>query len=244
MIGISACLFKFVAVVIGAERYVKWLGYTPTDSADYFRAAEQCWIKVEQAKYYRAEIDFCRGNPRVIPSGMKTVSSVVQQLKLFLDSHGILRCQTRLEDPDMSYSARCPILLPKRSHYTKLLVWAIHQRVGHAGVLQTLSQLRQEYWVPQGRQLARNVVRQCIQCRKVLATPYPVLAPPALPDFRVKRVDAFETCGVDFAGPFIVKGKGQRLLPAYICVFTCAVSRAVHLETLFGMSVSEFMNGV
>jgi hypothetical protein len=102
------------------------------------------------------------------------------------------------------------------------------------------------------------------------ASPYPVLAPPSLPDFRVQRVDCFHTTGVDFAGPLVIgtistvirkrkkkvkknkkkeeeKNKKKEEDPdrkVWLVVFTCAVSRNVHSEVLDGMTVTDLMHGL
>ena len=91
------------------------------------------------------------------------------------------------------------------------------------------------------------------------AAPYPVLAPPPLPDFRVQRVEVFGCTGIDFAGPMHLsvassRKKGQKVSKerqdlegeksVYLIVFTCAVSRNVHAEVLYRMSVSDLMHGI
>ena len=118
------------------------------------------------------------------------------------------------------------------------------------------------YWVPQARQEIRNILRQCMKCRLVIAAPYPILAPPSLPDFRVQRVDCFHTTGIDFAGPLVIgtlsniKRKRRKRIgvaakeekdldrKVWLVVFTCAVSRNVHAEVLDGMMVSDLMHGI
>lgn len=46
----------------------------------------------------------------------------------------------------------------------------------------------------------------------------------------------FEVTGVDYAGPLYLKG-GEK---AWICLFTCAVYRAVHLELVTPLSTEAF----
>ena len=63
-------------------------------------------------------------------------------------------------------------------------------------------------------------------------------APPGLlPEDRVRDAAAFEVIGIDYAGPLFLSG-GQK---AYICLFTCAVYRAVHLELVTSLSTEEFL---
>ena len=65
-----------------------------------------------------------------------------------------------------------------------------------------------------------------------------------LPDIRLKLpLRAFDRVSVDFAGPFITKqGRGKRREKRYLCLFTCLVSRAVHLEMAYGLDTDSFIN--
>ena len=56
------------------------------------------------------------------------------------------------------------------------------------------------------------------------------LETPALPVYRVHCNHCFENVGVDFAGPLYCKEKTGDMSKVYILLFTCCVTRAVHLE--------------
>ena len=74
---------------------------------------------------------------------------------------------------------------------------------------------------------------RCNICRRFQGRSYPVLESPDLPEFRVRNVHTFSCVGVDFAGPLFVKSKikdDPEMTKVYIALFTCATSRAVHLE--------------
>ena len=56
---------------------------------------------------------------------------------------------------------------------------------------------------------------------------------PSLPNFRVNCSFAFESVGVDFAGPLYVKevySRNENLNKCYLLLFTCATTRTLHLE--------------
>ena len=56
---------------------------------------------------------------------------------------------------------------------------------------------------------------------------------PELPTYRLSTEFAFQTTGLDFAGPLYVKdicGKDSTMHKAYILLFTCATTRNIHLE--------------
>lgn len=50
----------------------------------------------------------------------------------------------------------------------------------------------------------------------------------------------FEVTGVDFAGSLYVKAQGS-LKKLYIALFTCAVTRAIHLELVSDQSTENFL---
>jgi len=61
-----------------------------------------------------------------------------------------------------------------------------------------------------------------------------------LPSDRVKASKPFAVTGIDFAGPLYIK-VGNNMHKAYITLFTCASTRAVHLELCNYMSTDKFL---
>ena len=66
----------------------------------------------------------------------------------------------------------------------------------------------------------------------------PQMAP--LPDMRVLRTRPFQHTGVDFAGPLYIKTNPDESAKTYIALFTCATTRAVHLELTAEMTAKTF----
>ena len=56
------------------------------------------------------------------------------QFGLFKDDDQMWRCGGRLENAGLSFSAKHPVLLNKRYHFTSLIVRRAHRRVQHDGV--------------------------------------------------------------------------------------------------------------
>ena len=63
--------------------------------------------------------------------------------------------------------------------------------------------------------------------------------PPALPTFRVQEQAPFTFTGVDYAGPLYTRSNGANKV--WICLFTCCVTRAIHLELVTDMSTETFI---
>ena len=164
------------------------------------------------------------------------------QFNLFLDDKGLWRCGGRLENANLPYSTKHPILLPRAHHITSLIVWDAHRRVQHNGVKETLTEIRARYWIVKGRSLVKSTIRHCVLCKRFEGTPYHGPVPPPLPTFRVQEEPPFSYTGVDFAGPLHVRTTGSsEANKAWICLFTCCVVRAVHLEIVSDMSTETFI---
>ena len=59
-----------------------------------------------------------------------------------------------------------------------------------------------------------------------------------LPEDRIRPASLFTNVGVDFAGPLYLRDSNDK---AYICLFTCAITRAVHLELVSNTTVQRFL---
>ena len=52
----------------------------------------------------------------------------------------------------------------------------------------------------------------------------------------------FANCGVDFAGPFVVKLTRKVTAKRCLCLFSCASTRAVHIEVAYSLHTASFLN--
>lgn len=195
--------------------------------------AEQEWIAYTQVKHFKDTITSVKEDKR---------TNLKSQLGLFLDKKGLLRCGGRLENADICESARNPLLLPKQSKFTDLIIESCHKKALHAGVAQTLGLIRHRYWIPHGRSSVKAVLRQCTICRRHEGGPYTMPMMPPLPKCRVSESVPFTYTGIDYFGPMFIKNKSESQ-KTWICLFTCLVTRAVHLELLHNMSAEQFLLG-
>ena len=111
------------------------------------------------------------------------------------------------------------------------------------GTSQMLAKLPERYWLMRGREEIHEVISRCNQCKVRKATPANQLMAP-LPSIRLKEpLRAFARIGLDFAGPYITKqGRGKKQAKRYLCLFTCLLSRAEHLELAYGLDTNSFLN--
>lgn len=64
------------------------------------------------------------------------------------------------------YNARYPVLLPKDHYFTHMIALECHKKSNHAAISATYNLLRQEFWIPQVKQLVRKNFKHCITCKK------------------------------------------------------------------------------
>ena len=156
------------------------------------------------------------------------------------------QCGGRLRNVELAYSTKypIPILLPHGHPVSALIVNYAHRCVCHNGVKETLTGVRRRYWIVKGRSFAKNIVHKCTVCKRYMYEAAPIRGPPIppLPEFRVKDNPAFTYTGVDFAGPlFVRESSSSSSTKVWICLFTCLVTRAIHLDIVEDLSTNTFM---
>ena len=233
---------KLVNVTYFVLKAVKLFRKSKIIESELLFEAETLLIKSVQVSHFPVEY---REAPRQInnlPVHGKMSTPLLKQLGLFMDQTGLLRCRTRLESAEITYDSKFPLLIPRKSHFTKLLILHFHCKMYHAGVESTLSQLRQQYYVPKGRREVRNVLGGCLTCVRLKANPYIPVNSPALPKFRVSEDRIFTYVGCDFAGPLYCKPVDSKsAVKCYILIYTCLVTRAIKLELVHKLTVTCFI---
>lgn len=157
-----------------------------------------------------------------------------------IEKEKILYCTGRLGDSELDSEAKEPIVLPRRHKFTELVITECHKSVMHCGIRSTLAQFRSKYWISKGRQEVKRLLNRCLICKRWKCKSYAKPQQAALPAFRAKRAAPFENSGVDFAGPLFAKTKGG-MSKVYIALFTCCVTRAVHLELVQDLTAATFL---
>ncbi|XP_054727158.1 uncharacterized protein LOC129236895 [Anastrepha obliqua] len=169
-------------------------------------------------------------------------SSNLRSLNPFLDATGLIRVGGRLQNADLSFNARHPIVLPKHHPLTNGIIKYFHQKLLHAGPQALLATIRLQYWPIGGRKSVTAVLNKCLRCFRAK----PILMRHImgnLPAERVRSQRPFYTTGVDFCGPFSYKSEVRNRPPTkcYICVFICFATKATHLELVRDLSTNSFL---
>ena len=118
----------------------------------------------------------------------------------------LVRVGGRLSNAELSFLQKHPVILPRTSRLSLLLVRRVHLTSGHA---RTQKQMMGD-----------------------------------LPAARVTPAPPFSVVGLDYAGPFQVKRGNPRhptIIKAYACIYTCFITRAVHIEAVTDMTTEAFL---
>lgn len=194
-------------------------------------------IKLVQMSEFNSEINALKGNQSL------SCSSKILALNPFLDDSSILRVGGRLRHANLAYDKKHPILLPKRHILTDLIVKHSHEYLLHASSQLVQSFIQEHYWILGARDVIRHFIRKCVKCCKIRASVTNQMMSD-LPSSRISPAPTFLKCGVDYAGPFqikAIKGRGSKSFKAYIALFVCFVTRAIHLELVTDLSAEAFI---
>lgn len=167
-------------------------------------------------------------------------------LNVFLDENELIRVGGRLNNASIPYNRKHPILLPKNHFVTELLIMQEHIRHLHSGPQLTLACLRNTYWIISGRNVIRKVLHKCITCFRTK----PIISQQLmgdLPRARIVPARPFLHCGVDYAGPILIKdgfGRSKKTIKSYIALFVCLATKAIHLELVCDLSSDTFLSAL
>lgn len=175
--------------------------------------------------------------------GETSINSKIRSLSPFLDKEGIIRVGGRLQASKLPYDTIHPILLCNKHLLTRLIMEDLHREHKHAGPQALLGLTRQRFWPTQGRKLAQTTVAKCILCSRYK----PRLLSQVMGNLPPTRIQPaarpFCHVGIDFAGPIHIhyKLRGKRPTKAYMCVFVCFATKAVHLEVCSDLTTAAFI---
>ena len=164
-------------------------------------------------------------------------------LDIFIDDVGILRVGGRLRHAPLPLNQKHPILLPKKCHFSKLLVDMYHYTYMHPGRLFLQGIIQLKYWIPGLRTLIQERLFHCITCYKHKAKTHEVKMGD-LPSYRFFYGNAFVHVGTDFAGPIMLRESLRRKSPlskGYLCLFVCLSTKALHLELVTNLTTECFL---
>jgi len=116
-------------------------------------------LKMAQQESFSEEIKDIASNQRNSTKIKRLVS-----LNPFIDSGGVLRVGGRLRNSEFDNDKKHPIILSAKHQFSRLIFKDEHLRLLHAPPQLLLSSTRERFWVIGGRNLARQLVHDCVRC--------------------------------------------------------------------------------
>ncbi|CAI6376545.1 unnamed protein product [Macrosiphum euphorbiae] len=155
----------------------------------------------------------------------------------------LLCSRSRVAPLKVTTIPRHPIILNADDPLTRLLVDYEHRRLMHAGPQHLLASLQRRYWIFGGRNAVRLHTHKCMKCYRWKIKAATQLMG-SLPAARVNPSPAFHVTGLDYAGPISIRHGGTRsrvLTKAYVALFVCFSTRAIHLELVSDLTSLTFL---
>ena len=110
----------------------------------------------------------------------------------------------RLEISSFSCEGKHPLILPSKSHLTRLVIENELLRLLHASVRFVHATIREEHWTINGRDMISVLIHRCLKCYRFKAKQVQQLTG-QLPTPRVTKLSRpFLNCGTDYVGPLLI----------------------------------------
>ncbi|GFY37379.1 integrase catalytic domain-containing protein [Trichonephila inaurata madagascariensis] len=165
--------------------------------------------------------------------------SPLRSLHPFIDEHG-----GRLQNSQLQFNYKHPIILPSQHTISELLIKEQHIAHLHAGPTLLAHVLRQSYWIVGSGKLINKCIRKCLKWNKFkISTTTPQLMG-NLPKHRVTLERPFFSCDIDYTSPVLIKcNKGQvtKSTKGYIALFVYLATKAVHIEAVRDLTTDSFI---
>ena len=200
-------------------------------------------IKEAQATQFTDIINLL-ANKDKIPISHKMLS-----LAPFLDKDMVLRVGGRLQEADIAYDIKHPILIPYSHPISNIIIDYYHKKSQHQGRHITSSAIRAAgFYLERERHAVRHFLGKCTMCRKLRGAPENQLMA-NLPMDRTEPTPPFTNTGLDVFGHWFVREglstrRNASLRKVWAVLFTCLSSRAVHIEVLASMDTPTFINAL
>ena len=169
--------------------------------------------------------------------------SSLSKLDPFIDLDDLIHVGGRLKNSEQDSRQKYPVVIPKKSVASRLLIRKAHEEVAHLGRCSTMNKLRRDgFWIIGAHSAVKSYIDKCRRCRE-LRGKLGEQKMANLPEERVVPSPPFTHCGADMCGPWIVK-EGRKELKRYGCIFTCLSCRAVHIEVTTRMDADALIQAL
>jgi hypothetical protein len=231
---VTANLLRFVFNCKNKTRTRGRVGVYQQITAEEMTNSLKCIIRGIQMEEFRSE-------RRCLEKGEPVCKkSLLYNLNTFIDQDRVIRVGGRLRHSSQHFDVKHQYVLPKNHHVTTILIRSLHQNHGHAGQQALLAIVRQTFWPIGAKTMVRQITKSCVVCYKFRPKSINQFMGD-LPAARVTGCFPFFKTGIDYAGPVTLKLTRRTSTKAYIALFVCMATKAVHIELVSDLSTKAFL---
>ncbi|KAG5685127.1 hypothetical protein PVAND_014323 [Polypedilum vanderplanki] len=242
---------NWIKLIRLVARALKLMERVKTYAGKEFQSSKETFLELEPLDYEKAELfvsrqmqyDAYEEEYKALEKGLPVLNKDFLALRIFMDSNGVLRINSRVAlDPEI-YPQRFLPFLPRKHFLTEVLLFSIHAKYNHVSNDTQAAEVRSKFWIPQLRRAVAHVKNICNYCGYLRAHPLtPPMAP--LPKYRVDpQQKPFEVVGLDCTGEIVVY-KHYKKSKVYILLFTCTLTRFVHVHLLDKMNALSVLEAI
>lgn len=220
-------------------------------SIDEIESAEVTIIKLIQQTFFSQEYkilghqqnNIVAQHDQPVITHQLSRKSLLISLTPFLGDDGLIRVGGRIRaSPQLTTNQKHPIVLPN-CHFTTILVRELHMKFAHPGPLLLKSIVRERFYLVNAKSIIRKVIHGCLTCFRFKPSNTNQLMSD-LPAVRVTMTPPFMNTAVDYTGFYNVRAsmtKRSSSIKAYIALFKCMCTGAIHLELVSDLTTQAFI---
>ena len=134
--------------------------------------------------------------------------------------------------------------MTSKHKYIVLLLKEIHEE-DHGGDGRVVDKVRSRFWVPQAAKVVKGIRRRCFKCKFIeKRLKAQIMAP--LPTYRMMVSHPWTVVSLDLFGPITVRDSIKKRVTGkcWAIIFTCASTRAVHLDCTEDYSCDSVLQSI
>jgi len=226
LLRVTAWIFRFIRNIWRAHKL------SGEQGASELTQALLHWIRAVQTESFSEDLDDLQRNTD-LPKESK-----IDRFNPFLQDR-LICLGGRLQCAYLPEASHNPLPLDGKHHFVHLLIWQTHTPPSHGSSDYSIRANRGILDIACTSSNKKGAAQMSsVQNGKKISRGQQIEAP--LPADWVQPQKPFAVTGIVFAGPLYIK-VGSNMRQGYIALFTCATTRAVHLELCTDMTTDKFL---
>ena len=204
------------------------------DDANFFKIASNRLIHDDQRQHFSDVFAYFKSDKKL----RKNMPEIVAKMNLYVDENDLIRVKSKFSDQKLN-----PILLPKDSHLTRLIIREFHDKCGHGGTYSVLKAMKPTFHVIHYFSVIKKVLQKCVICKRFNSRPIR-LNQNCYREIRVNPTQRpFSDVYLDYIGPFTVKLNNENT-KVWLLIITCMWSRAINLLLCRTADTEDFLRAI